>query len=260
MSSFNQKVCFITGCSSGIGLATTQLLLNRTAKVFGVDFSEFKHELTESQSSSFKFHQADLTKENACEDAVAACQSAFGKVDVLINCAGIIDGWGSADTVKDNELERVMAINLTVPIKMMRAVLPGMKERKSGAIVNVGSKAATSGASSGIAYTASKHGLIGATKNVAWRFHNDGIRCNAVLPGGVSTNIHNSVQQDCFDPAGFNTFFPIVQLHVSKDADGNPIPVVGSDHVAKTIAFLASDEANMVSGAMIPVDNAWSVI
>jgi len=65
---------------------------------------------------------------------------------------------------------------------------------------------------------------------------------------------------DQFDPAGFNAFFPIVQLHVSKDSEGTPVPVIGVDDVARGIAFLASDEAKMINGAMIPIDNAWSTI
>lgn len=123
------------------------------------------------------------------------------RIDVLANVAGIMDSFSSADTVTDMEWNKVLGINLNAPTKMMRAVLVYMKEAKSGAIVNVSSKAGVSGASSGIAYTASKHGLvsyfvdvaaswlisgqIGATRHVAWRFHEEGIGCNAVLPGGV---------------------------------------------------------------------------
>jgi NAD(P)-dependent dehydrogenase (short-subunit alcohol dehydrogenase family) len=160
MSSFTGKVVIITGCSSGIGLSATRLFLSRQARVFGIDVSAFNHSLTAEEENAFTFHQADLTQEKASEDAVAACLAKYGKVDVLVNNAGVSDGWSSADTLQDKEWERVMTINLTVPIRLMRAVLPSMKEQKSGSIVNVGSRAALSGASSGIAYTASKHGLV----------------------------------------------------------------------------------------------------
>jgi NAD(P)-dependent dehydrogenase (short-subunit alcohol dehydrogenase family) len=182
MSSFENKTVIITGCSSGIGLATTHLLLSRNAKVFGIDISPFTQEI---DSSTFAFHQADLTAPNAADEAVAACVQKFGpRIDVLANVAGVMDAFSSVDTVKESEWERVLNVNLTVPVRLMAAVLPGMKEHGGGAIVNVASRAAVSGAVAGVAYTASKHGLVGATKNVAWRFHKEGIRCNAVLPGG----------------------------------------------------------------------------
>ena len=185
MSSFDNKVVIITGCSSGIGLATTRLFLSRQARVFGIDVSPFKQELGESQISNFTFYQVDLTKPKAAEEAITACIAKYGpKLDVLANVAGVMDAFGSADTVTEAEWGRVILINLTVPVQLMQAVLPSMKEHKAGAIVNVGSYAGISGASAGVAYTASKHGLVGATKNVAWRFHEHGIRCNAVLPGG----------------------------------------------------------------------------
>jgi NAD(P)-dependent dehydrogenase (short-subunit alcohol dehydrogenase family) len=160
MTSLNGKVVIITGCSSGIGLATTRLFLNRQAQVFGTDISPFKDSLTQEQESAFTFRQADLTKEQAVEEIVTACLAKYHRIDILVNNAGISDGWSSADTLQDKEWERVMAVNLTVPIRLMRAVLPTMKEQKSGSIVNVASKAGLSGASSGIAYTASKHGLV----------------------------------------------------------------------------------------------------
>lgn len=180
--SFENKVVIITGCSSGIGLATTRLLLARKANVFGIDIAPPPQDLS---SPAFTFHQVDLTAPNAADEAVAACIRIYGpKIDVLANVAGIMDAFASADTVKESEWERVLTINLTVPVRLMAAVLPSMKEHKGGAIVNVASRAALSGAVAGVAYTASKHGLVGATKNVAWRFHNEGVRCNAVLPGG----------------------------------------------------------------------------
>jgi NAD(P)-dependent dehydrogenase (short-subunit alcohol dehydrogenase family) len=81
-------------------------------------------------------------------------------VDVLVNVAGVMDDFSSADGVSDEVWERVMAVNLTAPVKMMRAVLPGMRARRDGVVVNVASTAAASGAVAGVAYTASKHGLV----------------------------------------------------------------------------------------------------
>lgn len=167
ISSVQGKVVIVTGCSSGIGLATARLFLHRQAKVFGIDLGAIPQKLAE-EYSTFTFHQSNLTEPNAVDEAVARCKQEHGRIDVLVNCAGITDGWSSADTVHDAELERVLAINLTVPIRLMKAVLPSMKEQKEGSIINVASKAGMSGASAGIAYTASKHGLVRTMIRQAW--------------------------------------------------------------------------------------------
>ncbi|KAH7371113.1 hypothetical protein BKA66DRAFT_424773 [Pyrenochaeta sp. MPI-SDFR-AT-0127] len=259
MASFENKVVILTGCSNGIGLATALLFLSRQAKVFGIDISPFKHELESAQTSNFGFHQVDLTKPNAAEEAIAACVAKFGpKIDVLANIAGIMDAFGSVDTVKESEWDRVMAVNLTVPVRLMAAVIPSMKEHGGGAIVNVASYASTSGAVAGVAYTASKHGLVGATKNVAWRFHTEGIRCNAVLPGGVATNISASMSRENWDQAAFDICSPVQQVHTSFKRDDLPYGCIGPNDIAQAIAFLASDDAKMISGILMPVDNAWS--
>jgi NAD(P)-dependent dehydrogenase (short-subunit alcohol dehydrogenase family) len=168
MSSFEGKVVIITGCSSGIGLATTLLFLSRKARIFGIDISPSKEELDTTLSESFTFHETDLAKSNACDEAVSACIAKYGqRIDVLANVARVMEAFGSADTVKDSEWEHVLTINLTVPVRLMAVVLPSMKEHKSGTIVNVASYGTISGAVAGVEYTASKHGLVGATKNVA---------------------------------------------------------------------------------------------
>jgi NAD(P)-dependent dehydrogenase (short-subunit alcohol dehydrogenase family) len=167
ISSLQDKVAIITGCSSGIGLATTRLFLERGSHVFGIDIGAQPSKLSED-FSTFTFYQADLTSTQAAEHAVAKCVGKHNRIDVLVNCAGVSDGWSSADTIHEEEWERVMSINLTVPIRMMKAVLPAMKSQKEGgSIVNVASKAGMSGASAGIAYTASKHGLVCTMSSIA---------------------------------------------------------------------------------------------
>jgi NAD(P)-dependent dehydrogenase (short-subunit alcohol dehydrogenase family) len=158
---FQSKVAIVTGCSSGIGLSTTLSFLSHGAKVLGIDVASFDHSIPEDLKSSFVFHQADLTLANAISDAITACKSNFGpRIDILINGAGVGDGFSSADAVTNGEWDRVISINLSVPVKLMRAVLPSMVEHQHGAIVNICSRASDSGATAGIAYTASKHGLV----------------------------------------------------------------------------------------------------
>ncbi|KAF4454646.1 NAD(P)-binding protein [Fusarium austroafricanum] len=179
------KVAIITGCSSGLGLATTELFLSLGAKVFGLDRLPCNLDLP-----GFRFQTCELARVESIKEAVEVYRATYGsELDILANVAGIMDAFASADSVTDDAWERTLSINLTGPTLLMREILPLMKNRGRGSIVNVGSKSSTSGGSAGVAYTASKHALAGVTKNVAWRFRHDGIRCNAVCPGAMTTNI-----------------------------------------------------------------------
>lgn len=167
------KVAIVTGCSSGIGLACTQLMLAHQFQVCGLDARNFDYNLLRPEDHGrFHFHKGDLTDPGACEDGVRICVAAFGpRIDVLVNVAGLMDNFSSADRVTDPMWDRVLAVNLTVPVKMMRSVIPFMggsragtaKEKtnsEGGSIINVASTAGISGAVAGVAYTASKHGLV----------------------------------------------------------------------------------------------------
>lgn len=150
----------MTGASSGIGLAVSTLLVANGAKVVGLDMSHAPETL--ASNPGFSFVQRDLTHSDAPAEAVEAARTAFGgRIDGLLNVAGIMDNESSVDTLTDEDWDRVIAVNLTAPVKLMRAVLHIMKAQGGGgSIVNVSSKAGTSGASAGVAYTSSKHGLV----------------------------------------------------------------------------------------------------
>jgi len=250
------KVAIVTGASSGIGLAVSTALLASGSSVFGVDISPKPSSLESNEK--FLFYQGNLAEPSAPLSIYKACTEAFGgRVDILLNVAGIMDTNNSADTLEDKAWDRIIAVNLTAPVLLMREVLPGMEKQKSGSIVNVSSKAGVSGAVAGVAYTASKHGLIGATKNVAWRFKDDGIRCNAICPGAVETNIVHSIDPKDMDMKAYLKMKPIHDIHVDLDA-GHPKPQV--DDVVAILLFLSSDMSKAISGSIIPVDYAWSTI
>ncbi|KAK5653111.1 hypothetical protein OQA88_9210 [Cercophora sp. LCS_1] len=251
------KVALVTGCASGIGLAVTQLLLAHQFSVCGLDVDEFDYNLLRVEDHGrFHFSRGDLTETGKCEEGVRVCRGWGGnRIDVLVNVAGVMDNFSSADGVSDEVWEKVVATNLTVPVRMMRGVLPLMKERKDGVIVNVASTAGVSGAVAGVAYTASKHGLIGATKNVAWRFRNEGIRCNAVLPGAIDSGIGKTIasgRNDAWDAEGF------AELEQAKPSEA--APTITALEVARSIVFLVGDQARTINGISLPVDKAWGVI
>ncbi|OQE25763.1 hypothetical protein PENFLA_c008G06522 [Penicillium flavigenum] len=255
MSLLQDIVLIITGSASGIGLATATAALSQGAKILGVDVSWAPVSLTEH--TNYKFIQGDLTHEATPKQVVEKCIEEFGRIDGLLNIAGIMDRNSSVDSLSDDMWERCIAINLTAPVKLMREVIPIMRQQKSGSIVNVGSKAATSGAASGVAYTASKHGLMGATKNVAWRYKQEGIRCNAVCPGGVPTGIVQASDPTTWDKDALATMSHIHQAHAADRQEGLGVE---AEDIANCLLFLASSQSKRINGAIIPVDNAWSVI
>ena len=144
----------ITGTSSGIGLATARVALKHGARVFGVDISAPPTEL--EGHDRFRALQTDLTAPGAAEETIQQAQKHFGPhIAVLANVADVMDNFGSLDSLTDNMLARCLAVNVTAPIMLSRAVLDSMRQHGSGSIVNVTSKAGISGACSGVAYTTS---------------------------------------------------------------------------------------------------------
>ncbi|KAF2455519.1 short-chain dehydrogenase/reductase SDR [Lineolata rhizophorae] len=255
-SHFASQVVLITGCSSGIGLATTHAFLRSSARVFGVDVAPAPPSLT--SHAAFGFRQVDLAAADGPRVALAACAARYGhRVDVLCNVAGVMDASESVDALADDVWDRVLAVNLSAPVRLMREVLPLMRGRRAGAVVNVVSKAGLSGAVAGVAYTASKHGLVGATKQTAWRFADEGIRCNAVAPGVVATNISDSMNKERFDAATYARMKPVHELHVPSDGSSQ---ILMPDDITSTILFLASDLSSKITGAVIPIDNGWSCL
>jgi len=256
MPTLDGKVAIVTGVSSGIGLALAAAFLASGTKVLGVDRQDAPKSIV---GKNFAFLKLDLLLETAPDAVVKACTDAFGeRIDILINNAGIMDNSASADTVDDEIWANNIAINLTVPVMLMRAVLPMMKQQRSGSIVNISSKAGISGACSGIAYCSAKHGINGATKNVAFRFRNEGIRCNSICPGGVATNITDSYDHSKKDIAAYKEHQPIHNVHVDPSKEGFYCP--SSEDMVGLTLFLAGDLSKTISGSIIPIDLAWSTI
>ncbi|KIJ29344.1 hypothetical protein M422DRAFT_214995 [Sphaerobolus stellatus SS14] len=254
MVSLTGKVAVITGASSGIGLSAVHALLNSNCSVLGVDIAG----APDVNHDHFAFFQVDLAEAEAPQRVISASSSAFGnRLDILINVAGILDANSSVETLRDEDWDRVIAVNLTAPVRLMRSAVKVMKEQRSGSIINVSSKAGESGAVAGVAYTASKHGLLGVTKNTAWLLKEEGIRCNAITPGAVHSNLGRDIDRSKWDIAAFMKMKPVHDIHANlMTGEGKIHP----DVLADVLLFLASDLSRGVTGAVIPIDNAWSVI
>ncbi|WP_415857381.1 SDR family oxidoreductase, partial [Sinomonas sp. G460-2] len=185
----------------------------------------------------------DVADSHTLDEIIAACD---GELHGVANVAGIMDGFLPVGEVDDATWERVMGVNVTAPMRLTRAALPLLLAGGGGSIVNVASEAALRGSAAGVAYTASKHAVIGLTKNTAFMYGPRGVRANAVAPGAVATNIEAAVRSEF--AAG--RVFPLMQAVGS--------PVADAERLAAAITWLLSDDSANVNGAVLPSDGGWS--
>ncbi|MFJ4223701.1 SDR family NAD(P)-dependent oxidoreductase [Microbacterium sp. NPDC089695] len=241
---FAGKTVIVTGAASGIGKATASRIAREGGRVIAADISAEKLGALKVELPGIITVAGDLTQQEAIDAVIAA---AGDTIDGLANIAGINDDFSPAGETTDAVWDRVIAINLTAPFKLMRAVLPIMEKAGRGAILNVSSEAGLRGNASGNAYTASKHGIIGVTKSAAFMYGSKGIRVNSVAPGGVATGIPMPPNMSEY---GSGRLAPFQQA----------IPTVATaEHLAASITFLLSDDAVNINGAVLASDGGWSV-
>ncbi len=245
------KVAIVTGGGSGIGKSTSELFASLGATVVVCDIAETANETVASIEAAGGTASAvigDIGDVAVADSIVAAAVERHGRLDVLINNAGIMDRFAGAASTDDDVWRRIMRVNLDGPFFLTRAALRVMLPAGGGSIVNVASAAGLRGAAAGAAYTASKHAVVGLTRNTAYTYAKQGIRANAVAPGGVETNVMTADIQQHMDMEGLGAITPV---HQSALRTAQPI------EQANLLAFLASDAASNVNGAIIPNDGGW---
>ena len=248
MSDYAGKVVVITGAGSGMGRAMAIEFVSRGAKVAALDINlagaqETVRLIGKSESVlSLRLDVADPASVQGCVETIS---SKWGRIDLLCNNAGILDKHSPAHETSFEEWSNVIAVNLTGPFLMCRAVIPLMLKQGKGAIINTSSTSGFSAAGGGTSYTASKHGVIGLTRQLTFEYGAKGIRVNAICPGATATPLalpeHNAASPD-------------MDLAISK------VPArrwCQPEEIAKLAAFLGSDDADYVHGSAYVMDGGW---
>lgn len=241
MSTLQGKVMLVTGASSGLGAETARLLSRQGATVFGIarDAARLAEVFADVERGSHA--PVDVTSAQACADAVEQCVREFGGLDALINIAGRHQ-MRRTESMTDDDWSDDLAVNLSGPFYLCRAALPHLLVR-GGNIVNVSSIAGVEGQAYSAGYCAAKHGLVGLTRALAVEYTADRLRVNAICPGGMLTpQIEHFSAPD--DPN-----YDLIMRTASPRGMMQPVDV------ANVIAFLASDAAAAVHGAVYRVDN-----
>jgi NAD(P)-dependent dehydrogenase (short-subunit alcohol dehydrogenase family) len=250
--SFENKVVLVTGSGNGIGRATAILFAEKGAKVIVSDIDEKMGsdcvQAIQALGCEAIFQKADLTSEKDLDALVQAALDAFGRIDVLVNNAGIGGTTANMNDITYEEWNKVLATDLTAHFSLSKRVIPLMeKQPEGGAIVNVASMASTAAGRGGLAYTAAKHGLLGLTRQMAMDHGKHGVRVNAVLPGPIDTAMIARVLAIPQHP---------VSIKIKMSPAGRP----GSpSEVGKAILFLASEDASFIHGAGLAVDGGYTI-
>lgn len=247
----NGKSVVVTGASSGMGKAIVELFAKEGANIVAVARRKERLEalaesLKEAPGKVIAF-AGDISQEETMIGAIDTAVKEFGRLDVLINNAGIMDDMSPIGDVKNEKIEQVFSVNVYGPMYAMRkAVQVFLEQGNGGNIINVASLGAMRTAA-GAVYCASKAAVISLTKNTAYMYIPNGIRCNAIAPGGISTEISTSMGMP--NMAGYGR---VKNVLAAAPAPGE------AEQIASAALFLASDESSYVNGDVLLVDGGWA--
>ena len=246
-----EKVAIVTGAASGMGKAIAKLYAKEGAKVVVADLNfegaeEVVKEIIADNGVAVAV-QVNVANQEDIDHMIDTAVNEYGKLDILVNNAGIMDGFEPVADITDERWDLIFDVNTKGVMRSMRKAIPLFLKQGAGVIVNIASTGGLNGAHAGATYGASKHAVVGLTKNTGYMYAQKGIRCNAIAPGAVNTNISASMKN--INPFG---------MERTKTVQG-VIPKVGEpEEIADAALFLATDEASFVIGTVLTVDGGWT--
>jgi NAD(P)-dependent dehydrogenase (short-subunit alcohol dehydrogenase family) len=258
---FDNRMAFVTGAGSGIGRAIALALSERGASVAVLDMDLASAQETvaaiSANGGTARAFQGDTSKSGDIDAAVSGAIAAFGPLEVMVNNAGILDGYFNVDEIDENAWRRVLDIDLTGVFLGCKRALAEMLPRGRGRIVNMASVAGLNGTGGGAAYIAAKHGVVGLTRQMAVVYADKGITVNAVCPGPIATGLRQHSQAilgpDVPDMANRG-------VAVNEDQIRAIVPLGRrgtTEEIASAVCYLASDEASYITGHTMVVDGGW---
>jgi 3-oxoacyl-[acyl-carrier protein] reductase len=246
MRGLKDKVALITGAASGIGKATALRFAEEGAKIVVADFADGSQTVKEVEALGSKavYIQANVTDIENCKAMVAKAIEAFGRVDILINNAGITKDAMMKKMTKES-WDAVIGVNLTGVFNCTSAVLPHMLENQFGVVLTTSSIVGLFGNVGQTNYAASKWGVIGMTKSWAKEMAKNGLRFNCVAPGFIGTDMVRKIPEEVLKEK--------IIIKIPAGRLGEP------EEIAAAFAFLASDDAKFINGAVLSVDGACTI-
>lgn len=242
---FSDKTVFVTGAASGIGAAQAHAFLTAGAHVFAFDLQEKPLlELQKKFPEQFSFCLGDVRTKTDLQRAIQTCHEVFGTIAILLNTAGVLDAYLPLAETEEDLWDRILNTNIKGTYTLTKLVLPELLENQ-GTVINMASIAGLVAGGGGIAYTTSKHAIVGFTKQLALDYAVEGLHVNALAPGAIQTPMNQA------DFAGDG--------HMAKwVAEETPVKRWATpDEVAYATLFLASDHARYMQGTILPIDGGW---
>lgn len=247
------KVAVVTGASSGMGREIAYVFAKEGAVVYAAARRLEKLEELAEKTKDFEGKiipvSSNLINQEDAEKLIEYAYSDSGKLDILVNNAGIMDDFSGVGDVNDEMMNKVFDLNVFAPFYTSRKAVNIFLKEGKGVIVNIASIGGLYGARAGAVYTASKHALVGLTKNTGYMYAKKNIRCNAICPGAIETDIGSGEYMKHVNQDGMNT--------IMANVGGNPRSGSPAE-IAEIAVFLASDESSLINGQCLAADAGWT--